>query len=184
MLYENVRTTEFWFSEQLIPVGWYRTTRPFKKIPLWLNCWALRFRVGGIKYLFKYVCKGSDGVIIEFRSKWLSYDEVSSFQNARYVLPKQHGDFWAMNTLSGTHFFVLLDVRLKDQHMVYFQERQEKSAKNRQKCSMKLKNCLQLTRNTMVLRQKDFISIEVNFSFTCLKIGFIHSISFKDRRFQ
>ncbi|CDF40520.1 ATP dependant DNA helicase [Chondrus crispus] len=42
-------------------------------------------RVGGIKYLFKYVCKGSDRVTMEIIAENERNDEISNFQDARYV---------------------------------------------------------------------------------------------------
>ena len=42
-------------------------------------------RVGGIKYLFKYVCKGQDRVTMEITAENECYDEISNFQDARYV---------------------------------------------------------------------------------------------------
>ncbi|CDF36554.1 unnamed protein product [Chondrus crispus] len=38
-------------------------------------------RVGGIKYLFKHVCKGQDRVTMEITSKNECYDEISNFQD-------------------------------------------------------------------------------------------------------
>ncbi|CDF39898.1 ATP dependant DNA helicase PIF1 [Chondrus crispus] len=45
-------------------------------------------RVGGIKYLFKYVCKGQDRVTMEITAKNECYDEISNFQDARYAAPR------------------------------------------------------------------------------------------------
>ncbi|CDF40018.1 unnamed protein product [Chondrus crispus] len=60
--------------------------------PLLLRSFALHLnvelcvsRVGGIRYLFKYVCKGQDRVTMEITAKNECYDEISNFQDARYV---------------------------------------------------------------------------------------------------
>ena len=41
--------------------------------------------VSGIKYLFKYVCKGSDRVAMEILSENERYDDISNFEDARCV---------------------------------------------------------------------------------------------------
>lgn len=42
-------------------------------------------RVDGIKYLFKYVCKGHDRVTMEIIGENQRYDEITHFQDARYI---------------------------------------------------------------------------------------------------
>ncbi len=42
-------------------------------------------RVGSIKYLFKYVCKGSDRVTIGLQDEAAQHNEINSFIDARYV---------------------------------------------------------------------------------------------------
>ena len=42
-------------------------------------------RVGGIKYLFKYVCKRHDRVTVELVGENQRYDEIGTFQDARYI---------------------------------------------------------------------------------------------------
>ncbi len=42
-------------------------------------------RSGGIKYLFNYICKGSDRVAMEMVEETGRYNEIEQFQDARYV---------------------------------------------------------------------------------------------------
>ncbi len=42
-------------------------------------------RVGGMKYLFKYICQGSDCVTMEMVEEIGRYNEIEQFQAARYV---------------------------------------------------------------------------------------------------
>ncbi len=50
------------------------------KVELCLSC------AGGIKYLFKYICKGSDKVTMEIVEETGRYNEIEQFQDARYFL--------------------------------------------------------------------------------------------------
>ncbi len=42
-------------------------------------------RVGSIKYLFKYVCKGSDRVTVQFQEDGRDVNEIDRFIDARYI---------------------------------------------------------------------------------------------------
>lgn len=41
-------------------------------------------KIGGIKHLFKYICKVSDRVAVQMIGGQRRYDEISTFKEARY----------------------------------------------------------------------------------------------------
>ena len=52
--------------------------------------------VGGIKYLFKYIHKGSDRIMVETLTGNMVENEVQSFINARYPLVLQKKNLLAL----------------------------------------------------------------------------------------
>ncbi|CDF39890.1 ATP dependant DNA helicase [Chondrus crispus] len=97
---------------------------------LHLNVELCVSRVGGIRYLFKYVCKGQDRVIMEITAKNECYDEISNFQDARYVSASEAA--WRLFS------FDILSVHLPNHHMVYFEEGREQEAALRPASGTKL----------------------------------------------
>ena len=99
-------------------------------------------RIGGIKYLFKYITKGRDRVTIEFRNESgtrIVYDEIKNFQEARYVSASEA----AWRLLGYTYverepLVVRLEVHLEGQHTVFYHEGNEVAAANRDKAGTKL----------------------------------------------
>ena len=82
-------------------------------------------RVGSVKYLFKYVCKGRDRVTVELAPEDPDrrIDEIQNFVDARYVSASEA--IWRL--LGFTYIdrhppVVRLDVHLPEQQNVYFQD--------------------------------------------------------------
>lgn len=96
-------------------------------------------RVGGIKYLFKYVCKDSDRVTIEMVRGEQCYVEIGHFQDARYVSASEA--LWRLfqfEIIDKQPTVVGLDVHLENHHTVYFREEQQQQAANRSKPGTKI----------------------------------------------
>ena len=101
-------------------------------------------KVGSIKYLFKYVCKGQDRVTVELRNDPprneearkqsppvpnIVIDEIKDYQDARYLSATEAD--WRLRGYSIVEHdpnVVRLEVHLKGQHIVYFEEGEEKEA--------------------------------------------------------
>ncbi len=45
-------------------------------------------RVGSINYLFKYFCKGSDHVSVQFTEEGQDISEIDQYVDARYIQPQ------------------------------------------------------------------------------------------------
>lgn len=96
-------------------------------------------RIGGIKYLFKYVCKGSDRVTIEMVRGEQRYDEIGHFQDARYVSASEA--LWRLfqfEIIDKQPTVVRLDVHLENYHTVYFREERQQQAANRPRPGTKI----------------------------------------------
>ncbi len=80
-------------------------------------------RVGGIKYLFKYINKGSDRVAMEIVEDSGRYNEIEQFQSARYVSASEAA--WrilACDIIDNDPPVYRLEVRTEEHHTVYFRE--------------------------------------------------------------
>ncbi|CDF77533.1 unnamed protein product [Chondrus crispus] len=96
-------------------------------------------RVGGIKYLFKYVCKGQDRVTMEITAENERYDEISNFQDARYVSASEAAwGLFSFDIVDRNHPVVRLAVHLPNYHTVYFKEGREEEAALRPATGTKL----------------------------------------------
>ncbi|CDF41005.1 unnamed protein product, partial [Chondrus crispus] len=96
-------------------------------------------RVGGIKYLFKYVCKGQDRVTMEITAENERYDEISNFQDARYVSASEAAwRLFSFDIVDRNPPVVRLAVHLPNHHTVYFEEGREQEAALRPATGTKL----------------------------------------------
>lgn len=131
-----------WTSvERIIVNGWvvpYNQTLS-RRFQCFLNIKLCISRVEGINYFFRYICKERYIVAVELRNNKLRCDEISPFQDARYVFASKAT--WRLfgNGYVERHPPVTrLDVHLLNLHTVYIQKVQEHSAANRQKYGSKL----------------------------------------------
>ncbi|CDF38585.1 ATP dependant DNA helicase [Chondrus crispus] len=96
-------------------------------------------RVGGIKYLFKYVCKGQDRVTMEITAENECHDEISNFQDARYVSASEAAwRLFSFDIVDRNPPAVRLTVHLPNHHTVYFEEGREQEAALRPASGTKL----------------------------------------------
>ncbi|CDF40386.1 ATP dependant DNA helicase [Chondrus crispus] len=96
-------------------------------------------RVGGIKYLFKYVCKGQDRVTMEITAENECHDEISNFQDARYVSASEAAwRLFSFDIVDRNPPVVRLTVHLPNHHTVYFEEGREQEAALRPASGTKL----------------------------------------------
>ncbi len=80
-------------------------------------------RVGGIKYLFMYICKGSDRVNMEIVEETGRYNEIEQFQDARYVSASEAA--WrilAFEIVDNNPPVYRLEVHREGHHTVRFRE--------------------------------------------------------------
>ncbi|CDF77379.1 unnamed protein product [Chondrus crispus] len=96
-------------------------------------------RVGGVKYLFKYLCKGQDRVTMEITAENERYDEISNFQDARYVSASEAAwRLFSFDIVDRNPPVVRLAVHLPNHHTVYFEEGREQEAALRPATGTKL----------------------------------------------
>ncbi|CDF33193.1 ATP dependant DNA helicase [Chondrus crispus] len=96
-------------------------------------------RVGGIKYLFKYVCKGQDRVTMEITAGNECHDEISNFQDARYVSASEAAwRLFSFDIVDRNPPVVRLTVHLPNHHTVYLEEGREQEAALRPASGTKL----------------------------------------------
>ena len=100
-------------------------------------------RVGWIKYLFKYVCKGSDRVTVEIvggskegeggntASGVPTIDEIRQYQDARYISASEAAwRLFSYPMVEHEPSVERLEVHLEGHHVVYFEEGDHENAKN------------------------------------------------------
>lgn len=97
-------------------------------------------RTAGIKYMFKYITKGSDRVTINLVPDGPLYiDEIKQHQDARYLSASEAvWNFLEYEMVKKEPNAVRLDVNLEDRHKVYFVEGDERNAANRRRPGIKL----------------------------------------------
>ena len=89
-------------------------------------------RVGGIKYLFKYICKGSDRISIQIAESG-RINEIELFQDARYVSASEAA--WRIlgfDIVKNYPPVVRPEVHTENHHTIYFREGQEAAAAARE----------------------------------------------------
>ncbi len=98
-------------------------------------------RIGSIKYLFKYVCKGPDRVTVEIRSRRSkddptgpvrevpTIDEILAYQDARYISASEATwRLFSFPTVEHHPTTERLEVHLKGNHKAYFEKGNEAGA--------------------------------------------------------
>ncbi|CDF40383.1 ATP dependant DNA helcase [Chondrus crispus] len=111
-------------------------------------------RIGGIKYLFKYVCKGPDRVTMEITAENERYDEISNFQDARYVLASEAAwRLFSFDIVDRNPPVVRLAVHLPNHYTVYFEEGREQEAALRPATGTKLTEWFKANEKYPRLRQ-------------------------------
>lgn len=96
-------------------------------------------RPGRIKYVFKYVCKGSDRVPMHFLPQGDTYNEIDQFQDWRYVSASEAvWRLFSFEIVQRHPSVVRLDVHLPDQHTVYFAEGSEQLDAQQSRAGTKL----------------------------------------------
>ncbi len=86
-------------------------------------------RVGSIKYLFKYVCKGSDRVTVQFQEDGRDVNEIDQFIDARCISASEAAwRIMAFEIVTNEPSVVHLEVHLDGKQNVYFREVQEAQA--------------------------------------------------------
>lgn len=86
-------------------------------------------RVGGIKYLFKCVCKGSDRRTEQIVQDKQHHHEVGRFQDARYVSASEAlCSLFQLKIVDRQSTVLHLDVHLGDHHSICIKEGQQNRA--------------------------------------------------------
>ncbi len=105
------------------------------------HCHLCVSRVGGIKYLFKYICKGSDRVSMEIVEATGRYHEIKQFQDARYVSASEAAwRIFSYDIVDNEPSAYRLEVHTYVHHTVYFREGEEMPAALRE-TQTKLTEC-------------------------------------------
>ena len=153
--------------------SWVVPYSPFlsRKFNCHLNVELCVSRVGGIKYLFKYVCKGRDRVTVEFVNETARYDEISSYQDARYINASE-----AVWRLMGFTYIlreppvVRLDCHLEGHHTVYFKKGGEDQAGENDRPATKLMEWFNVNRDYPSARRLRYNEVEKYFTWAPGKI--------------
>ena len=104
-------------------------------VELWI------YRVGSIKYLFKYVCKGSDRVTVEILrgskdeqsvndpKSVPTVDEIQHYQDARYVSASEAAwRLFSFPIVEHEPSVERLEFHLEGQHIVYYKKGEHENA--------------------------------------------------------
>ena len=124
------------FAEKTVDNSWVvaHCTKLIMMFDCHINVELCISRVGSIKYLFKYLCKGRDRVTVELTSDDPNqrHDELQNFIDARYASESE-----AIWRLLGLTYIKMsptvagLDVHLPGHQNVYFETGQEREAAGR-----------------------------------------------------
>ncbi len=83
-------------------------------------------RVGSIKYLFKYFCKGSDRVSVHFTEEGQNVNEIDQYIDVKYISASEAAwKIMGFEIVTNETTVVRLEVHLDGQQNVYFREGQE-----------------------------------------------------------
>ncbi len=144
-------------------------------------------KVGSIKYLFKYVCKGSDRVTVEVRTfqpdeahpgnprQVPTIDEIQQYQHARYISASEVA--WILFSFPMVEHqppVERLEVHIEGHHIIYFQECEHNKAVDTGKAnSTKLMTWLQANESFSNARNIPYVDFPKYFrwnkgSITCV----------------
>ena len=124
-------------------------------------------RVGSIKYLFKYLCKGRDRVTVELTSDDPNqrHDELQNFIDARYASASEA--IWRLLGLTYIEMsptVARLDVHLPGHQNVYFEAGQEREAAARTNNHTKLLQFFEVNRQYPNARHLTYLDLARYFS--------------------
>lgn len=95
--------------------------------------------VGGIKYLFKYICKGGDILNVGFLEENERYDEIDQFVDSRFLSSIEAN--WRLlgyDIIKRSPPVMRLDVHVENYHTVYYAEDEAAEAARRQRPGTKI----------------------------------------------
>src|SRR2546429_2100799 len=115
--------------------------------------------IRSVKYLYKYVYKGHDRVIISIRDSKDSHDEITNYLNARYVSASE--SCWRLfkfGLQQRSHTVMRLPVHMPDQQTVFFPEGEDLSSVLEKSSDTRLTRYFDICANTsnLNLRYVDF----------------------------
>lgn len=105
----------------------------------YLNVKLCIFRIGGSKYLSKYIYKVNNRVTVQMVYSQRRYDEISVFEEARFVSASEA--VWRLfhfGIVERHPTIIRLDVHLEDLQTVHFHENNKQGAINGKKRNIKI----------------------------------------------
>ena len=92
--------------------------------------------VGAVKYLYKYINKGADRVMVETSNDQLAPDEIQSFVDARYISASE--PTWRLNSFQLSHppSVRKLPIHLQNEQMICIHELQHPAVANSEKTQL------------------------------------------------
>ncbi len=120
--------------KQQVDNSWVLAYNPklMRMFHFYMNVQLCVSRVGGIKYLFKYICKGSERVTMQIVEETGRYNEIAQFQDARYVSASEAAEaacsILAFDVVDNHPTVYRLEVHTEGNHTVYFRESEKQPA--------------------------------------------------------